>query len=163
MNTGPGSKSHCREQGGMQLIQFFPESKRLIPNQGAIVLSPPGESKSQFIGTLSSVKLFLINRAPPGWNQQVKSSQVYNLVCVWCHRRIISHKDTGCVSFRCKYVRRMKGQAFSSKTSDVLMFKMVVGVVIVCADETLWLCVAELGRDALSIQAAPHDPGTGLQ
>ena len=40
---------------------------------------------------------------------------------------------------------------------------MLVGVVIVCADETLWLCVAELGRDALSIQAAPHDPGASLQ
>lgn len=25
------------------------------------------------------------------------------------------------------------------------------------------LCVAELGRDALSVQTAPHDPGAGLQ
>lgn len=32
-----------------------------------------------------------------------------------------------------------------------------------CADETLSLCVAELGRDALSVQAAPHDPGASLQ
>lgn len=30
------------------------------------------------------------------------------------------------------------------------------------ADGTLFLCVAELGRDALSVQAAPHDPGFGL-
>lgn len=45
----------------------------------------------------------------------------------------------------------------------VLLFGAAVGVLLVCADETLWLCVAELGRDALSIQAAPHDPGTGLQ
>lgn len=45
----------------------------------------------------------------------------------------------------------------------VLVFGAAVGILLVCADETLWLCVAELGRDALSIQAAPHDPGAGLQ
>lgn len=45
----------------------------------------------------------------------------------------------------------------------MLLFKAAVRVPVVCADETLWLCVAELGRDALSIQAAPHDPGAGLQ
>lgn len=45
----------------------------------------------------------------------------------------------------------------------VLLVGAAVGVLPVCADETLWLCVAELGRDALSIQAAPHDPGAGLQ
>lgn len=45
----------------------------------------------------------------------------------------------------------------------VLVFGAAVGILLVCADKTLWLCVAELGRDALSIQAAPHDPGAGLQ
>lgn len=45
----------------------------------------------------------------------------------------------------------------------VLVFGGAIGILLVCADETLLLCVAELGRDALSIQAAPHDPGAGLQ
>lgn len=43
------------------------------------------------------------------------------------------------------------------------LYVMVVCVVIVCADETLSLSVAELGRNALSVQAAPHDPGASLQ
>lgn len=59
-----------------------------------------------------------------------------------------------------------------SQTTHTLMFKVVIGflypsdsffIIIFCADQTFWLCVAELGWDALSIQAAPHDPGTSLQ
>lgn len=45
----------------------------------------------------------------------------------------------------------------------VRLLRAAVGNLPVYADETLWLCVAELGRDALPIQAAPHDPGAGLQ
>lgn len=50
-----------------------------------------------------------------------------------------------------------------SSQAVITLIYMVVCVVIVCADGTLLLCVAELGWDALSIQAAPHDPGTSLQ
>lgn len=56
-----------------------------------------------------------------------------------------------------------------SQTTHTLMFKVVIGFLFptdsffFCADQTFWLCIAELGWDALSIQAAPHDPGTSLQ
>lgn len=46
-----------------------------------------------------------------------------------------------------------------SQTTTTLMFKVVIGFLI-----NLFLFIsAELGRDAMSIQAAPHDPGTRLQ
>lgn len=58
-----------------------------------------------------------------------------------------------------------------SKTMHTLTSKVVIGFLFpdsfffffYCADQTFWLCVAELGWDALSIQVAPHDPGTSLQ
>lgn len=51
----------------------------------------------------------------------------------------------------------------SCQVALILVHKTLAGVVMARADETLLLCVAELGRDALSVQAAPHDPGAGLQ
>lgn len=50
-----------------------------------------------------------------------------------------------------------------SSVYTCVLHVVLVCVVIVCADETLSLSVAELGRDALSVQAAPHDPGISLQ
>lgn len=70
-----------------------------------------------------------------------------------------------CLSLWSKYVHRVESEVFLANLcySTHTLYVMVAHVVIVCADKTLSLAVAELGRDALSVQAAPHDPGAGLQ
>lgn len=67
--------------------------------------------------------------------------------------------DMDRLSLLSKYVQRIENELLLAS----LIYVVVACVVIVCADGTLSLCVAELGRDALSLQAAPHDPGASLQ
>lgn len=71
--------------------------------------------------------------------------------------------DMDCLSLWSKYVHKRETEGFFFRQAVNILILWLVCVVIVCADETLSLCVAELGRDALSVQAAPHDPGASLQ
>lgn len=69
----------------------------------------------------------------------MKSSQVYNGACVKCNCCLLSLMDMDCLSFRSKFVQRTVTEA----SVNILVYIMVVSVVIVCADETLWLCVLQ--------------------
>lgn len=84
------------------------------------------------------------------------------------YNRVYVLPDMDFLSSRSEYLPHLEERAGPSKTMNALMFKVNIGFLILlfiyfCADQMFWLCVAELGWNALSIQAAPHDPGASLQ